>query len=135
MSKTVDQLVFTYGTLRKGFGNYQRCLAPFIGDGAEFIDTFETKPEHTMLNLGGYPGVIPFVGNTSIKGELYRITSSDAIRVLNNLESHYGKGNPDNYYDVTEIETNHGPALMYTLSEDYFKYNLRTVESGDWANK
>lgn len=129
-----ETTVLVYGTLLSSCGNYERCLKPYIGKGAEFLTVAYTKPEHTLVSLGAYPGLIPFKGNTSIRGELYKITSKEVIDRLNMLEGFHGKDNPHNYYDQTEIETNHGKAIAYTLNENYLKH-CPIIQSGDWLNR
>lgn len=127
----VDQLVFTYGTLKQGFGNYMHCIKPFIEAGeAEFIESIKTKPNFTMISMGYFPGVI-CKGNTSITGDLFRMKSAAGIRRLNALEGHYGKDDPSNFYNVTEIETEHGPAIMYVLDESYLRRS-EPITSGIW---
>ncbi len=129
----VDHLIFIYGSLRQGFGNH-RWLSSYIGKGAEFLGLSKTTPEHTLVSLGAYPALIPFVGETSIVGEVYRVTSDDVMVSLNTLEGFYSKDNPNNFYNQTVIETEMGPAITYTLTEVYTK-RCPTVESGDWSNR
>ena len=75
----LTNLVFVYGTLKKGFGNH-RLLA-----GAEFCGKAYIA-RVIMLDLGAYPAVI-HGGHKEVEGELYRV--NDAILSdLDRLEGH-----------------------------------------------
>ena len=111
-----NNLFLVYGTLKAGFGNH-RLLAK-----SEFVAKVTTKPDFTMVSLGGFPGVIEG-GDTPILGELYKVPPECHVN-LDRLE-----GYPD-FYGKTEVETEHGSATMYVLDEKYLSYNH--VENGEW---
>ena len=111
------ELVFVYGTLKKGQPNYpvmERAKGKFIGH-------FGTDPEFTMYDLGAYPAVSNG-GNTSIKGEIYAV---EDIKPLDWLE-----GYPE-FYDRHQIDTHYGPAWIYTYHPDE---SLPIVINGYWAD-
>jgi gamma-glutamylcyclotransferase (GGCT)/AIG2-like uncharacterized protein YtfP len=114
-------LIFVYGSLLLGMGNH----GLLDNQDSELVDTFETPPEFTLLDLGWYPGVV-MVGDTSVKGELYRVSQA-VWRDVEQLE-----GYPQ-FYDRTVLDTPHGPAVMYVLGEDYLS-NYESVSSGDWKS-
>jgi gamma-glutamylcyclotransferase (GGCT)/AIG2-like uncharacterized protein YtfP len=122
-------LYAVYGTLRKGYGNHNRLLNNKY---CEYLGTTKTKPEFKMVSLGGFPGVIPG-GKQEVVIEVYRVNSPQVEQQLNWLEGHRGKGNPNNFYDITEIETHWGIANMYTLTEE--EYGTKNIiKSGDWSS-
>jgi gamma-glutamylcyclotransferase (GGCT)/AIG2-like uncharacterized protein YtfP len=120
------KLFAVYGTLRQGFGNH-RLLD---NEHCEFLGKDITKPELTMISLGGFPGVLP-KGSDSIVIEVYRVNSSQVEQQLNWLEGHKGKDHPSNFYNVTEIETKYGTANMYILDNEQYD-GRQKVASGDW---
>mgnify|MGYP003139024103 FL=1 len=74
------ELVFVYGTLRKGHGNH------VLLKNSEFVDAGLTKKKYAM-----YANGIPFVSDdeevSSIFGELYKV-SSHTLRMIDLLEGH-----------------------------------------------
>ena len=82
-----------------------------------------------MVSLGGFPGVIEN-GKTPIVIEVYSV-DENTLANLNRLEG-YQEGRKDNFYDRISIDTSHGEAYMYVLSEDYLDRH-ELVESGDWS--
>jgi gamma-glutamylcyclotransferase (GGCT)/AIG2-like uncharacterized protein YtfP len=114
-------LYAVYGTLRQGFGNYERLLN---NKDCEFLGSERTKPEFTMVSLGGFPGVIPG-GQESITIEVFRVNNPQIERQLDYLEGY------PSFYDKMTIETSFGPANMYILDGSYLSRNPK-VESGDW---
>lgn len=78
----MKHLVFTYGTLKKGYGN-NRLLA-----NEEFVGKATTKPLYRLYNLGAFPGLIEDEKTGKIiHGELWRI-SDKTMRRLDLLEGH-----------------------------------------------
>jgi gamma-glutamylcyclotransferase (GGCT)/AIG2-like uncharacterized protein YtfP len=45
-------LVFVYGTLKRGFANHR------LMEGQEFIGAARTAPGYALYDLGGYPGMV-----------------------------------------------------------------------------
>ena len=114
-------LYAVYGTLRKGFGNYSRHLD---NEFSTYLGTERTKPEYTMVSLGGFPGVI-LGGNQSITIEVFEVNSPRVEKGLDYLEGY------PSFYGKTTIETKWGVANMYILDESYLTRSR--VPSGDWA--
>jgi gamma-glutamylcyclotransferase (GGCT)/AIG2-like uncharacterized protein YtfP len=117
-------LYAVYGTLRKGFGNYERLLN---NKHCEFLGEQKTEPRFTMVSLGGFPGVIPG-GEQEIVIEVFQVNNPAVEERLDMLE-----GYPD-FYQKMEVQTNWGTANMYILDETY-KRRCPVVESGDWKNR
>ena len=119
MSKT-GNLYAVYGTLRKGFGNYNRLLN---NEHCEYLGTQRTDPNFTMVSLGGFPGVIPS-GKKEVTIEVFRVNQPRIDKQLDFLEGY------PSFYQKMKIQTQWGEADMYILSEDYL--GKKEVESGDW---
>ncbi|MEN8251541.1 MAG: gamma-glutamylcyclotransferase family protein [Bacteroidota bacterium] len=90
----MTNLVFTYGTLKKGFDNHQ-----YLQD-SDFIGSGRTKEKYALYDRG-----IPFVIRNNpisyIYGEVYSV-NDDVLAILDQLEGH-----PDWYYrEVVEIVLN-----------------------------
>ncbi|EER01119.1 Troponin C-akin-1 protein, putative [Perkinsus marinus ATCC 50983] len=72
---SATDLVFVYGTLKRGFYNWERYLRPELG--AEFIATAETVEKYPLVIEGTYG--IPFLINQegighNIQGEIFAVT-------------------------------------------------------------
>jgi gamma-glutamylcyclotransferase (GGCT)/AIG2-like uncharacterized protein YtfP len=72
-------LLFTYGTLMRGYGLH-RVLAP----GATAIG--EATARGRLLDLGSYPGLIEGAGR--VQGEIYRLDDPELLRVLDREEGY-----------------------------------------------
>ena len=123
----MTNLVFVYGTLKKGFGNHH------VLQGAEFVGE-ATLPDGKMLHLGAFPGLIP--GNTRIFGEVYR-TTPHILQRLDRLEGH-----PSFYMrSIQEVflDSNHvAPAWCYFLSADsreHYSKLCPVIEEGIWNGR
>ena len=119
MFKT-GNLYAVYGTLRKGFGNYNRLLN---NEHCEYLGTQRTDPNFTMVSLGGFPVVIPS-GKKEVTIEVFRVNQPRIDKQLDFLEGY------PSFYQKMKIQTQWGEADMYILSEDYL--GKKEVESGDW---
>jgi gamma-glutamylcyclotransferase (GGCT)/AIG2-like uncharacterized protein YtfP len=75
-----SDLVFVYGTLRRGEYNH-RYLSR-----VRRLGVYRTSPVYTLLDLGDYPAVIPG-GHTAILGEVYAINNALLSR-LDGLEGY-----------------------------------------------
>lgn len=120
-NKNEGVLYCVYGTLRRGFSNYNRLLN---NDNCEYLGTQRLGDEYKMVSLGGFPGVIPGQkGEITI--EVFRVNSANVEQHLDWLEGY------PSFYGKTEVDTDWGTANMYVLDEA--TYGARPlVESGDW---
>lgn len=118
--------VAVYGTLRKGEYNWARLL-----DGkSEYLGTYETTPNYTMYDNGGFPIVID-KGHNKIVYEVYEV-DENVLQSLNRLEGCTGiPGHPENWYDIIPIETPTGKAFMYVMHKEK---DLEIIKNGDWVN-
>jgi len=128
------KLVFCYGTLRLNHGNYRGRIEPYILRGeAKHVGKICTEPKFTMHGKRASFPAVTLNGETAIVGDLFEIESEECLKGLDYLEGHYGKDNPKNFYNTTEIETEHGPATMYIL--DNVRDENNVINSGDWENR
>ena len=106
-----SNLVFVYGTLKKGFGNNGLLRdAEFIGE--SLVDNM------TLYDMG-FPVAVDRDGE-KIKGEVFRIT--DELQSLDYLE-----GYPD-FYDRKLVDTKHGQAWIYFQPvENVYKLKLKCI--------
>lgn len=109
------QLIFVYGTLRKGESNHH-----FL-ESSEYLGIFETEPNYQLFNIGSYPGVI--AGNCKVLGEIYRIDNS----LLNQLDLYE---NVPTEYMRESIQTPYGTAWIY-IYQDASKLD-EAITSGNW---
>ncbi len=124
MATTKEQikgnLYAVYGTLRRGFGNFQYHLD---NEFSKYLGTIRTAPEFTLVSLGGFPGIIPG-GDQEVTVEIFEVTDPRVEKGLDRLEGY------PSFYGKTTIETPWGEANMYTLDKRYL--GRPVIESGDW---
>ena len=118
---TTDDIkhVFVYGSLLRGLHNHGVIAS------SRFVRRTATKACYTMHDLGAYPAVV-HGGNTSIVGELYRVTDETLVG-LDRLEGH------PRFYTrcVTRVRSGEY-AWIYLLAEDQV-VGVPRVPGGDWA--
>ena len=80
MTIASGQLVFVYGTLKRGGSNHD-CLA-----GQRFRGDARTVPGFRLVDLGQYPGLIPYPDDQDgVTGEVWWVDNS-ALARLDELE-------------------------------------------------
>ncbi len=124
MSKSRENLVFVYGTLKSGHHNH------YLLGNSVFMGNCATMSKHKMVSLGGFPGVIYRGGMSQITGEVYAVDRKEVRDALDQLE-----GYPD-FYDKARIVTPWGVAVMYILSKPFLAGNAMNnepaIETGVW---
>ena len=122
------RLIFVYGTLKEGFGNH----AWYLKGKSKKIGSCKTSPHHSMISLGGFPGVIYGEGHTAIKGEVYEI-DEETSAAIDGLEGY------PTFYNKTKVYTNWGLADMYILSKKFLsrlhETDRKTIDSGEWTHE
>ncbi|MGX5175292.1 gamma-glutamylcyclotransferase family protein [Aliikangiella sp. IMCC44653] len=118
-----DKFVAVYGSLKRNLPNHGLLRS------AEFIDTFKTLPQFTLLDLTHFPGAIEN-GSTAITIEIYEI-SPEILAQLDALEGH------PTFYKRRKVGIpNFGQAWFYVLSDEFLSENpaeeFKVVESGEW---
>jgi gamma-glutamylcyclotransferase (GGCT)/AIG2-like uncharacterized protein YtfP len=72
-----DPLLFTYGTLMRGYG-----LHHVLGRRAEFLGMGTARGR--LLDLGRYPGVV--AGRSRVTGEVYRLRDPQVLPAVDRAE-------------------------------------------------
>jgi len=80
MAEETTELVFVYGTLKRGLHN------SYLLDNDEFVTTGETKEKYVMTE-DGIPYVSELIPYSTIQGEIFRVTNT-SMHTLDMLESH-----------------------------------------------
>lgn len=119
-----NKLVAVYGSLRKNGGN------DGLLRGSEYVGTFKTKPEYTLVSLGGFPG-IHHEGTTEVTMEVYSVDEATGTR-LDRLEGYSPERDDNTFYDRKTIETPFGDAHVYLYVPSI--KNKEVVENGDWID-
>jgi gamma-glutamylcyclotransferase (GGCT)/AIG2-like uncharacterized protein YtfP len=78
----MNTYVFVYGSLKKKHHNYK------LLQNSEFINNATTSELYNMINLGGFPAIIPDNNGYKISGELYLVND----KTLYNLDILEGEG-------------------------------------------
>ncbi len=112
-------LVFVYGTLRRGEANHHLLR------GAEFRGVHVTRPGYRMLHLGTYPGVVAG-GSIAIEGEVYRVDRKGFAH-LDRLEA-YPK-----LYTRKLIPTPWGRAWIYLYRGS--RAGRAVIPGGNWLGQ
>lgn len=134
MSKNIN--IFTYGSLREGFFNYDKYL-----DG-KVISNKPGKIKNVDLYhmpYKGYPAIIP--GSKEVIGEVVTISNYDVVmKAIDEMEGFINEGNPYNEYDkkIVEVELENGTKEMcyeyfYNKKcDDLFDEKSLFISSCDW---
>lgn len=113
------ELVFVYGTLRRGEANHH-----LLSD-AEYCGTHLTRPRYRMLHLGTYPGVVTG-GSTAIEGEIYRVDTKGLVK-LDRLEAY------PRLYTRKLIPTEWGRAWIYLYRGN--RSSRSVIPTGVWCGE
>lgn len=112
--------LFVYGTLQEGCGNH-RYLA-----GARLLRRARTRPEYTLVSLGGFPGLLDG-GGTAVVGEVYAVDDR-MLAAIDRLEGH-----PHFYERVSVRLARRLRAEGYVLRSGA-KERYPLIGSGDWRS-
>ena len=115
----MSQLVFVYGTLRKGECNHHymtRC---------RYLGLFTTSASFKMYDLGDYPALVS-EGHSEIVGAVYSVDEHQ-LQLLDKLE-----GVPVEY-TRERIATSYGEAWVYLYQGDTAL--SQPILSGDWCKR
>ncbi|MFL7797485.1 gamma-glutamylcyclotransferase [Clostridium chauvoei] len=132
-----DQIkVFTYGSLREGFFNYNKYLK------GKVIKNRPAKVKDFILYhmpYKGYPAVLK--GHGEVYGEVMRLSDyNEVMSAVDEMEGFISKGNPSNEYnkDLVEVLYEDGTkelcySYIYNKEKDInFDKEAILVNSGDW---
>ena len=127
-AQNLSNLVFVYGTLKRGGHNYH-----LLKDKSDYLGDTETMSKHRMVSLGGFPGVLYRAeGGVNIKGEVYQVNNEEVRKSIDRLEGY------PHFYDKAQVVTEWGVAAMYVLSKKFREnHDLsgNDVKTGEWICK
>lgn len=137
MSKKTN--IFVYGSLRKGFFNFDIYLK---GKVKSVKHAEITGYELYHMPYKGYPAVLP--GNNTILGEVIEFDDYDStLKAIDKMEGFFGEGNPDNEYTrklvkvkLTDDES-YEECYSYFYNKDLdkrFQNEAVYIKNGDWKN-
>jgi len=80
---TMNELVFVYGTLKRGYGNH----SVIDREGNQFVSEAFLRGPFKMISLGAFPGVVEDTSlpDAEIQGEVFRV-AEDNMAALDALE-------------------------------------------------
>lgn len=67
MPQTFSQLVFVYGSLKRGYALHA------LLQGQLCLGHARTQPLYRMFDLGSYPGLVEWPDGLAIRGEVYQV--------------------------------------------------------------
>jgi gamma-glutamylcyclotransferase (GGCT)/AIG2-like uncharacterized protein YtfP len=115
------QLVFVYGTLRRGG---TRAM-PTIFPDSTFVE--EAKVHGRLYDFGEYPGLQLEESNSLVVGEVYEI-DDEILKHLDDIEA-------ESHYLRKQLELSLGDRRMMSwvyVFDPQFYSRLALIESGDW---
>jgi len=126
MSEEVGELVFVYGTLRRGGSNSFRM------NGAEFVSA--GKVEGKLYSITWYPGLVLERGGKTVEGDLYRVRAAQLVALddFEGISANEIEG--AEYRRVrTEVSTDGGDVEVAWAYEWKGPVDeSRRIQSGDW---
>lgn len=122
--------ILVYGTLRSGFGAHRKLT------GAEYQGDARV-PGYDMINLGGFPGIIPNPDNKDgIVGEVYDGVGPEMLTELDYYEGYREDKQDTSFYLRKEIDVGGDKVLIYELNpKQVHREWYEPIPSGDWRNR
>ena len=113
--------VFVYGTLRKGFSNYDYYLTDSGYAGEDEIVGYK------MISMGSFPGIF-YTGNINdiVHIEIYDVSD----KTLKNLDILEGIPRLYKRFKIKSAAGNTG--FIYTISNEKIIDNCPVIKNGDW---
>lgn len=121
MSRVDHQLLFVYGTLRKGEGNY-----PLL-ENARPCGMGVTRDGFALVDIGPFPGMIRKPGYRVV-GEVYEVDERVLLNV-DRLEGHPG------FYRRIRITLADGRVAWCYLYPESESEDAMVIDSGDWCSR
>jgi gamma-glutamylcyclotransferase (GGCT)/AIG2-like uncharacterized protein YtfP len=110
------ELVFVYGTLKRGHGNHHWLLdAPFLGEAV--------LPDVVLHDLGPFPMAVP--GEGVVRGEVYRVDAAGLAR-LDRLEGY------PRLYDRRPLPLADGRQAWVYLGRPHQVRHVSPIADGCW---
>lgn len=130
---SITPLVFVYGTLKFGYGNWRWCLS-----NEEYLGPAVTADRFVMGNVG-FPYIFPeeevsgLIDEDMLRpvlGDLFQVSNEDTMAKLDALE---GEGH---HYHRKLIQTTHGDTVWTYVNLDWQDmrrcYVCEVTEEGEW---
>jgi gamma-glutamylcyclotransferase (GGCT)/AIG2-like uncharacterized protein YtfP len=126
----VSELLFVYGTLRRGEGNHQRYLA-----GATYLGEFVMPKAKLMTReVPGIKAILPFMVHFShggVVGEIYRVTSQQ-LENIDTLEGHPSEYHRSRGKIPREWQN---PIIPWAYWWPWGTVGMELVKGGDWKKR
>jgi gamma-glutamylcyclotransferase (GGCT)/AIG2-like uncharacterized protein YtfP len=128
----VNDLLFTYGTLRRAAGNPAHRL---LADGAELLGHGTVRGR--LYQATEYPVMVPDPQGGPVTGEVYRVFAPQAAFVRLDQYEGFDSGSPDTSEfrrELVPVAMNDGPPLTawaYVYQRPLF--DLQPIPHGDYA--
>jgi len=131
-------LVFVYGSLKRGYWNYDRYLAATTG--SEFLGEASTEPIYRLFTNGAFPYLVKDEANGyAVQGEIFAVDEPTLMRLdrLEGVPGHYRRERAvlqrfeleeALYKDLEQIEP-----FVYVYYGDTRR--LHEVKSGNWKGE
>ncbi|MBL7110106.1 MAG: gamma-glutamylcyclotransferase [Candidatus Marinimicrobia bacterium] len=123
--------LFTYGTLKQGFGNHDRIFGGY---------DIKITPAWTygkLYDLGYFPALTE--GNNKVYGELIEFDNPAILKRVDYLEGYRGENSNYNFYERRDIQVftdkNEVTAWAYFLNKSkIIEFDGELITSGVWSN-
>ena len=123
--------LFTYGTLKQGFGNHDRIFGGY---------DIKITPAWTygkLYDLGYFPALTE--GNNKVYGELIEFDNPAILKRVDYLEGYRGENSNYNFYERRDIQVftdkNEVRAWAYFLNKSkIIEFDGELITSGVWSN-
>lgn len=121
--------VFVYGTLRKGYGNYEWALKDRTTK-----EVYGVLSGYRMYAVSTFPGIVEG-GEGAVIGELMYFTDPDIMMHLDRLEGYDATHESRSMYlrRKVSVHTADGPVEAWTYIWNH-ALNAPPIESGDYAD-
>jgi len=124
--KSFNELLFVYGSLKKGFDNHN-----LLGKYAKRLGKAHTVKKFAMFedSFGNYPYLID-TPLSKIKGELYQITRAELMQKIDEFE-----GAPDYYKrEKIEVKSHHGVKRAFVYIQPNATIPADQKALNEWTN-
>lgn len=121
-----SELLFVYGSLKKGFDNHD-----LLGNSAKRLGKARTVKKFAMYedSFGNYPYLVD-EPHSKIKGELYQITRAELMQKIDEFE-----GAPDYYIrKKIEVKSHHGVQRAFVYIREDAEVSDTQEPLKEWVN-
>lgn len=125
----LNDRVFVYGTLRRGFINNDATLA--FRAGASFL--CEGWLPGGLYSVGWYPALIEG-GPGEVRGEVWELVTPGLMQVLDEYEGLFDDGPPEYRRERRRVRTAEGSVDAWAYIYAHEVDPLQRIRSGDWSD-